>query len=158
MWDGRGQRYGIYWLVGIPAHPLSTLTASQTSAPRATWHWHTTILPLSLQFYHSSRSLREHNYSVIMVVITLRQHLYRWPTRYDLCVLLQQALVNTDTHAQCRLWNIWAFSFVIIIIKSGAAEYYQYIVDSKYWFIWPAVQSQRKTKDHLGILVFHNSY
>lgn len=38
-------------------------------------------------FYHSSRGVWEHNYSVIMVVTTsLRHNLYRWPTnKWPLC-------------------------------------------------------------------------
>ena len=71
--DGGNGEYGIYWLVRILARLPSTLTASQTSSLCAIWLGDRTILPLSPHFYRSSRGVREHNYSVIMVVTTLQQ-------------------------------------------------------------------------------------
>lgn len=72
--------------------------------------WGRTILPLSQHFYHSSRGVWEHNYSVIMAVTTLQQqNLYRWPTKNDLCMPQQRASSTTEYSTS---WIQGMFDFI----------------------------------------------
>lgn len=56
----------------------------------------TELFYLYRRFYHSSRGVWEHNYSVIMVVTTLLRHnLYCWPTnKWPLCATVMMLILE----------------------------------------------------------------